>query len=124
MGGLLIGILLGVIGKLVYDSFKQQDLPDGAADVQRRAASLLEETRQMLQDVRKEVTTAAGTATERVAGIRDAATGAASSNGGRGGESGATSGSPGAAGGTGGSGGASGSGSGSGSSSSGSSSGG
>src|SRR5919198_5646634 len=64
MFGFIFGIVVGVIGKLVYDMFKDQEVPEGAADVQRRAASLLEETRQILQDVRGEIRAAADTARE------------------------------------------------------------
>ncbi len=77
MFALLVGIVLGVFGKLLYDMFRDQDIPEGAADVQRRAASLLEEARQILQEVRQEIAAAAVTArvsaTDKVDRLRDAA---------------------------------------------------
>ena len=60
MGRLLLGIILGLVGKFVYDTLRERELPESAADVQRRAAALLEETRQLLEEVRQEVLTVAG----------------------------------------------------------------
>jgi hypothetical protein len=60
----LLGIALGVIGKILYDQLRTQALPESAADLQRRAVTLLEEARQLLQEVRQEIVAASGRARE------------------------------------------------------------
>lgn len=66
MLGLVFGVVLGVVAKILYDSFRQQELPESAGDVQRRAAALLEETREILQEVRHEIGTAAQSARAQI----------------------------------------------------------
>ncbi len=62
MMGVLIGIVLGVLGKLFYDMYRQDNLPEHTTDLQRRANAVLDESRQILQEVRQELRTAAATA--------------------------------------------------------------
>ncbi len=60
----LLGIALWVIGKILYDQMRAQALPESAAELQRRAVALLEEARQLLQEVRQEIIAASGRARE------------------------------------------------------------
>src|SRR3954468_21670080 len=64
MMGILMGIILGVLGKLGYDWYRRGAAPESAGDLQRRATSILDESRQILQEVRQEVRSAAEIARE------------------------------------------------------------
>src|SRR3954452_23279483 len=78
MMGMLIGIILGVLAKLGYDWYRQEAPPESASDLQRRAASGLEESRQILAEVRQEVRSAAEVARDsagsKLERLRDVAT--------------------------------------------------
>src|SRR5215211_6087608 len=68
MLSLIIGVALGVAGKLAYDRLQRQDMPADAPEYQRRAAALLDETRHLLGEIREEVTSATDSARERAGG--------------------------------------------------------
>jgi len=51
--GLLIGVVLGILGKVVYDTVRGPERPATVADLQRRATATLDESRQVLQQLRR-----------------------------------------------------------------------
>lgn len=55
MWGFLFGVILGVLGKTVYDLFKEEQLPVTVPFNSGRLEALLDETRQMVRDLREEV---------------------------------------------------------------------
>lgn len=55
MWAFLLGVLFGVIGKAVYDVFKEDQLPVGSGLNTGRLETLLDETRQIVRDMREEV---------------------------------------------------------------------
>ena len=61
MWSFLLGLLLGVAGKAVYDLFKEE-LPTGASLNTSRIEALLDETRQNVRELREEVRQAAESA--------------------------------------------------------------
>jgi hypothetical protein len=65
MMGFVMGLVLGALGKLFYDRYSREpNTTATSADMQRRANAVLDESRQILQEVRGELSRAAGTARE------------------------------------------------------------
>jgi hypothetical protein len=74
MGAFLLGLVFGVIGKAIYDVFKEDQLPLASGLNSSRLESLLDETRQIVSDMREElrqaVETAKSTAGEKAGATR------------------------------------------------------
>jgi len=66
MWAFLLGLLFGVIGKAVYDVFKEDQLPLAGSFNTGRLETLLDETRQTVRDMRDEVRQAVEAATNTV----------------------------------------------------------
>ncbi len=69
MWGFLTGVAIGIAAKVAYDRLQAQGVRPDAREYQRRAAALLDETRQVLKEIREEVASATEGARER-AGTR------------------------------------------------------
>src|SRR5579883_1405422 len=65
MFGFLVGVAVGIAAKVAYDRLQAEGLRPDAREYQRRAAALLEETRQLLKEIREEVASATESARER-----------------------------------------------------------
>jgi hypothetical protein len=65
MFGFVVGVAVGIAAKVAYDRLQAEGLRPDARDYQRRAAALLDETRQLLKEIREEVVSATETARER-----------------------------------------------------------
>jgi hypothetical protein len=55
MWGFVLGVLVGVVGKVVYDLFKEDQLPASMGVNTGRLEALLDETRQTVRELREEV---------------------------------------------------------------------
>jgi hypothetical protein len=55
MLGFILGLILGVAGKAIYDLFKEEQLPAGMGLNTGRIEALLDETRQTVRDLREEL---------------------------------------------------------------------
>src|SRR3712207_5031561 len=66
MWAFILGLILGVVGKTVYDLFREEELPAGLGLNTGRIEALLDETRQTVRDLREEVRQAVGTGTSTV----------------------------------------------------------
>jgi hypothetical protein len=65
MFGFFVGVAVGIAAKVAYDRLQAEGLRPDARDYQRRAAALLDETRQLLKEIREKVVSATETARER-----------------------------------------------------------
>src|SRR5215210_6426342 len=77
MLGFIVGLLLGVAGKTIYDLFKEDQLPADMGLNTGRIEALLDETRQTVRDLREEVRQAMageGTVQEKAGRVVSAAT--------------------------------------------------
>jgi hypothetical protein len=76
MWGFVFGVLVGVVGKVVYDLFKEEPLPASMSVNTGRLEALLDETRQTMRELREEVRQALsgeGTVQEKASRVASAA---------------------------------------------------
>ena len=76
MWGFVFGVLVGVVGKVVYDLFKEEPLPASMGVNTGRLEALLDETRQTMRELREEVRQALsgeGTVQEKASRVASAA---------------------------------------------------
>ncbi len=55
MAGFILGLLLGIVGKSIYDLFQEEQLPSGLGINTGRMEALMDETRQIVRELRSEV---------------------------------------------------------------------
>lgn len=55
MLGFILGVLAGIFGKAIYDLFQEEQLPSGLGINTGRMEALLDETRQVMRELRGEV---------------------------------------------------------------------
>jgi hypothetical protein len=57
MIGFLFGVLIGFAAKMAYDFFQEERIPDDLGMAQGRAEAIMDETRQIVRDMREEMRT-------------------------------------------------------------------
>ena len=62
MFGFVIGLLLGFGAKMAYDFFQEERIPTDLGMAQGRAEAMMDETRQIVREIRDELRTAASAA--------------------------------------------------------------
>jgi hypothetical protein len=78
MIGFLFGVLIGFAVKMAYDFFQEERIPDDLGMAQGRAEAIMDETRQIVREMREELrtlaTAAQGSAAEKTKRLQAAAT--------------------------------------------------
>ncbi|MFN8525482.1 MAG: hypothetical protein U0821_20475 [Chloroflexota bacterium] len=62
MLGFVVGVLLGFVAKMAYDFFQEERIPTDFGMAQGRAEAMMDETRQIVREIREELRSAASAA--------------------------------------------------------------